>query len=240
MVLATAHFVNQEWQAAIDTYELAISAADVVQDLQRLSLIYSGLSSAYQEIGQFEQAGRFAQRALNIHQTLSDQLSLARSENNLGLLLLHAGDVNAAAPHIERAISLLEEAGVEANKANCLLSLSELALARHSLSEADRLAREALELSDRLSEFATVAEAHFWLAKVAEARGDEHALDAEFAAAFEALGREPGKGQAARFHALYAEILEARGDLAGANRQLKLALSFPPPGKHLDSLAAFG
>jgi hypothetical protein len=39
---------------------------------------------------------------------------------------------------------------------------------------------------------------------------------------------------------MYAEILEARGDLAGANRQLKLALSFPPPGTHLDSLAAFG
>jgi tetratricopeptide (TPR) repeat protein len=100
MVLANAHFVNHEWQAAIEIYEQAISAADVVQDLQRLSLIYSGLSSAYQEIGHYDQAGRFAQRALNIHQTLSDSLSLARSENNLGLLLLHAGDVNAAGPHI--------------------------------------------------------------------------------------------------------------------------------------------
>jgi tetratricopeptide (TPR) repeat protein/DNA-binding XRE family transcriptional regulator len=240
MVLANAHFVNQEWQAAIDSYQEAIAAADVVQDLQRLSLIYSGLSSAYQEIGQYDQAGRFAQRALNIHQTLSDRLSLARSENNLGLLLLHAGDVKAAEPHIERAISLFEEAGVEANKANAVLSLSELALAKHNLSEADHRAREALDLALRLSEIATVAEAHFWLAKVAEARGDEQALDAEFTAAFDALGREPGKGQAARFHALYAEILEARGDLVGANRQLKLALSFPPPGTHLDSRAAFG
>jgi tetratricopeptide (TPR) repeat protein/DNA-binding XRE family transcriptional regulator len=241
MVLANVHFTNQDWQAAIDTYELAIAAADVVQDLQRLSLIYSGLSSAYQEIGKFEQAGRFAQRALNIHQTLNDQLSLARSENNLGLLLLHAGDLSTAEPHITRAMRLFEEAGVESQKANFVLSLSELRLAQHNLGEAERLAREALDLAQRLSEFANIAEAYFWLAKVAEARGDEQAVDAEFAAAFEALGREPGRGQAARFHALYAEILEARGDLVGANRQLKLALSFPPPGyRAQDSLAAIG
>jgi tetratricopeptide (TPR) repeat protein len=240
MVLASVHFVNQDWQAAIDVYEDAIAAADVVQDLQRLSLIYSGLSSAYQEIGKFDQAGRFAQRALNIHQTLNDQLSLARSENNLGLLLVHAGNLASAEPHIQRGIRLFEEAGVETQKANFILSLSELRLAQHDLGEAERLAREALDLAQRLSELANIGEAHFWLAKVAEARGDEQALDAEFTAAFEALGREPGKGQAARFHAMYAEILEARGDLAGANRQLKLALSFSPPGTHLDSLAAFG
>jgi hypothetical protein len=86
---------------------------------------------------------------------------------------------------------------------------------------------------------ATVAEAHYWLAKVGEARGDESAVDAEFAATFEALGQEPGKGRAARYHAMYAEILEERGDLAGANRHLKLALASPPPGaRPLDSRAA--
>jgi tetratricopeptide (TPR) repeat protein len=239
-VLAHVHFVNEDWQAAIDTYQQAISAADVVHDLRRLSLIYSGLSSAYQELGQFDQAGRFAQRALNIHQTLNDQLSLARSENNLGLLLVRAGDLSGAKPHLERSLRLFEESGVEVNKANVFLSMAELALSQHNLTEAERLASEARDLAQQLSEFATAADAHFWLAKVAEARENERGVDAEFAAAFEALGQEPGKGRAARYHAMYAEILEARGDLAGANRQLKLALSFPPPGFRQDSLAAIG
>jgi tetratricopeptide (TPR) repeat protein/DNA-binding XRE family transcriptional regulator len=238
MVLGTVHFANQDWQAAIDTYEQAIAAADVVQDLQRLSLIYSGLSTAYQEIGQLDQAGRLAQRALNIHQTLNDQLSLARSENNLGVLLVRAGDVYGAKTHLERALSLFEESAVETSKANVFLSLAELALAKHELAEAERHSHEAIDLASRLGELTTVAEAHYWLSKVAEARGDDQAVDAEFAATFDALGQEPGKGRAARYHAMYAEILEARGDLAGANRELKLALSFPPPGKHLDSLAA--
>ncbi len=241
MILANVHFVNQDWEAAIQHYEEAISAGDVVHDLRRLSFMYSGLSSAYQELGQYDQAGRFAQRALNIHQTLNDQLSLARSENNLGLLLVRAGDLNRAKPHLERSLRLFEESGVEVNKANVILSMAELALSQHNLTEAKRLAGEARDLAQRLSEFATAADAHFWLAKVAEAREDEREVDAEFAAAFEALGQEPGKGRAARYHAMYAEILEARGDLAGSNRQLKLALSFPPPGlRGHDSLAAIG
>jgi hypothetical protein len=118
--------------------------------------------------------------------------------------------------------------------------MAELALSQNNLTEATRLSGEARDLARRLNEFATAADAHFWLAKVAEARDDEREVDAEFAAAFEALGQEPGKGRAARYHAMYAEILEARGDLAGANRQLKLALSFPPPGLRQDSLAAIG
>jgi hypothetical protein len=136
-------------------------------------------------------------------------------------------------------LSLFEEGGVEVGKSHVILSLAELVLARHDLVEAEKLCREAVDLAERLSEFAAIAEAHFWLAKVAEARADEQAVDAEFAAAFEAFGREPGKGRAARYHAMYAEILEARGDLAGANRELKLALaSSPSCARGLDFRAA--
>jgi tetratricopeptide (TPR) repeat protein/DNA-binding XRE family transcriptional regulator len=241
MILGNVHFMNEDWQAAIDTYEQAISAGDVVHDLRGLSFLYSGLSSAYQELGQYDQAGRLAQRALNIHQTLNDQLSLARSENNLGLLLVRAGDLTTARPHIERSLRLFEESGVEVGKSHIILSLAELALAKHDLVEADRLGRDALALAHKLSEFAAVSEAHFWLAKVAEARGDDEVVDAEFASAFEALGQQPGKGRAARQHAMYAEILEARGDLAAANRQLKLALAAAPPGlRGMDAQAVTG
>jgi tetratricopeptide (TPR) repeat protein len=238
MVLGSVHATNQDWEAAIDTYQQAIEAADVIQDLHQLSLLYSGLSLAHQELGQFDEAGRLAQRALNIHQTLNDRLSLARSENNLGLLLLRGGELGAAKSHIERGLQLFEEAGVEVGKSNLILSMSELALAKHNLGEAESLGREALELANRLGEFGTAAEAHFWLAKVAEARGDDRAVDAEFAAAFDSIGQEPGRGRAARYRAMYAEILEARGDLAGANRQLKLALAAAPPGAGLNSRAA--
>ncbi|TMG29336.1 MAG: helix-turn-helix domain-containing protein, partial [Chloroflexi bacterium] len=55
-VLGHALVAIHDWQAAINCYEQAIEAADVVQDLQKLSLMYSGLSLAYEELGQLEQA----------------------------------------------------------------------------------------------------------------------------------------------------------------------------------------
>jgi tetratricopeptide (TPR) repeat protein len=239
-VLGNVHFINEDWQAAVDSYEQAIAAADVVQDLHRLSLIYSGLSAASQELGRLEQAGRFAQRALTIHETLHDRLSLARSENNLGVLLLHAGDLAGAKPHLERALRIFDEAGVEVTKANFILSLCELALAKRDLADAEQLGRQGLELASRLSELATVADAHIWLARVAQEKGDVKGVDAEFAAAFDAMAQQPTRGRAARYHAMYAEILEARGDIVAANRHLKAALLASRPGVSgvLDSRAA--
>jgi tetratricopeptide (TPR) repeat protein len=109
-ILGGVHATNKNWQAAIDAYEQAIAAGDVIQDLRRLSLIYSNLSVAHQELGRFNEAARFAHRAIGIHETLSDRLSLARSENNLGILLMKRGDLTDAQAHFERALSLFEDA----------------------------------------------------------------------------------------------------------------------------------
>ena len=99
-VLGSVHVTNEDWPAAIDCYEKAISAGAVVQDLRRLSLMYGGLSLAYKETGELNQASYYAQRAISIHETLNDRLSLARSENNLALLLVKRGELEAAGQHL--------------------------------------------------------------------------------------------------------------------------------------------
>jgi len=224
-VLGHALVAIHDWQAAINCYEQAIEAADVVQDLQKLSLMYSGLSLAYEELGQLEQAGRFAQKALTIHQTLNDRISQARSENNLGMLLLRGGDVLSAQAHIDRAMGMFDEANVEIDKAQIMLSLVEVALARRDVMTARRQAEKALALAERLHETATVSDAHYWLARVAHAEGDEASVDAEFAAALSEPNEPSSRERIATYRAAYAEILEGRGDIVEANRQLKAALS---------------
>jgi len=78
-ILGTVHITNRSWQRAIDAYELAVAAGDVVQDLRRLSLMFNDLSIAYGQVGRFNDAARYAHRAIGIHETLSDRLSLARA-----------------------------------------------------------------------------------------------------------------------------------------------------------------
>jgi tetratricopeptide (TPR) repeat protein/DNA-binding XRE family transcriptional regulator len=226
-VLGGVHAANHRWEAAIKAYEQSIAAGDVVQDLRRLSILYSGLSFAYEELGNVNQATHYAQRAMTIHETLNDRISLARTENNLGVMLLRRGDVANSRGHFDRALRLFEESGAEdATKAALLLSLCELELAESDVDGAARFANDALELASRNSAVATIADAHSWLGHIANVRGDDSTADAEFAVAFGVL-EQPGASPdlLSRTHAHYAEILEARGDIVGAVQQLKRALA---------------
>ena len=228
-ILAAVHLQNQSWEQAIETYNQAIDAGDVVHDLHRLSLMYSGLSLAYQESGMINEATRYAQKALTIHETLNDRLSLARSLNNLGYMLVRLDEFGAARRHIERAIRIFDEENVETGKGNFILSLAELEFAQGHLVRAEELAREAAALSSRLGEHAIEAEAYQWLGKIAAEAGHDGDADAEFARALraaESLGAGP---RIAHVHEAYADALEARGDLARANHHLKQALASSRP-----------
>ncbi len=238
-ILGGVHATNHHWEAAVNAYERAIEAGDVVQDLRRLSIMYSGLSQAYSELGNFNQATHYAQRAMAIHETLNDRISLARSENNLGLMLLGAGDRAKARGHLERSIQRFEEAGVESAKAAVLLSLCELELAESNVDVAARFANQALELASRLSEESYVSDAHVWLGIIAAERDDQGTTDAEFAAAFDVLEKLDSPAErSSPAHAHYAEILEARGDIGGAVRHLKQALAARPSQRAVDSRGA--
>jgi tetratricopeptide (TPR) repeat protein/DNA-binding XRE family transcriptional regulator len=227
-VLGSVHVTNQDWQAAIDCYEKAIAAGEVVQDLRRLSLMYSGLSLAYSEVGQLNQSAYYAQRALAIHETLNDRLSLARSETNLGLLLIKRGDLSAADQHLTRGLALWVETAVEVGRAEVLLGLCELAVARSQRDEAEKFAIEARGLAERLSEKATLAECHMWLGRIAAERAEFERVDTEFRTAVGILEALGASERLSRCHVQYAELLEKRGDLVAANQQLRLALGRLP------------
>src|ERR1700704_466422 len=203
-ILGSVHATNKNWQAAIDAYELAIAAGDVIQDLRRLSLIYSDLSVANQELGRFNEAARYAHRAIGLHEPLSDRLSLARSENNLGMLLMRRGDLADAEGHFERALSLFEDAGVEPQRANMLLSMCELQFLRGDLEAAERWASDALEFATRTAESVNVGGTHVWLGRIAEAAGDQARADAEFRSAFERFQDPSSSQRLSQAYALYA------------------------------------
>jgi len=226
-VLGGVHSANHRWEAAIKALEQSIAAGDVVQDLRRLSILYSNLSFAYQELNNIGQATHYAQRAITLHETLNDRISLARTENNLGIMLLREGEVATARSHFERSLRLFEESKAEdSTKVALLLSFSELEVTESNLDNAARFANEALELARQNSAVGTLADAHAWLGQIAALRGDDRVADKEFAAAFDVL-RQPGASPElmSRTYARYADILEARGDVVGAVQQLKRALA---------------
>lgn len=229
-ILASAYLTNREWDKAIEIYDAAIEAAGSLFDLRRLAKMYSGLSSAYNEIGEVETAARYAMRSVALLEILRDRISLARSENNLGLILMARGDLSGARRHMDRALELSDKADLQVGRSHVLLSLCEVCLQEGNVQQAHQFATEALELADRLEEGGSVAEAHVWLGRVADRLGDPETTDREFELAIHSLEKLGMRERLLQCHGIYAEILERRGELASAYAHMKEALQATRPG----------
>ena len=233
--LATVHVANSDWEPAIKLYEEAIEVAGSLYDLRRLALTYSGLSLAYRESGQVEAAARFASRAITLLEVLRDRVSLARAENNLGLILLAQGERATARVHLDRSLELAQETDLEVGRSHVLLSMCELSLQEGNLEGARQMAEQALRLAERLHESQNVAEAHVWLGRVAAELGQDETVDTEFDVAIRGLTELGLTERLLRCHGIYAEILEKRGNLAQAYAHMKRALSASRPGLLADA-----
>ncbi len=229
-IVASAHVANLEWDRAVEVYEAAIEAAGSHFDLQGLAKTYSGLSSAYQELGQIDIAARYATRSVALLEVLRDRVSLARSENNLGLILMARGDLAAARGHLDRSLELSAASELEVGRSRVLLSLCELCLKEGNLEQALEFAREALTLATRLQEGPNLAEAHILLGRIADKLGDPESTDHEFAQAIRGLEQLEMHERLFHCHGIYAEILERRGDVAGAYAHMKKAVQASRPG----------
>jgi tetratricopeptide (TPR) repeat protein len=229
-VLAAAHVANHDWDRAVTAYEAAIEAAGSFFDLRRLARMYSGLSVAYRELGQLDTAARYGMRSVALLEVLRDRIGLARSENNLALILMTRGDLTAARQHLDRSLEISDESDLEVGRSQVLLSLCELSLQEGKVEQAFEFARQGLDLAQRLHEEANVAEAHAWLGRIADHRGHHEVADREFELAiqgFEDLGL---RERLLRSHGAYAEVLERRGEVSQAYVHMKLALQASRPG----------
>ena len=229
-ILASAHAANRDADQAIVAYEEAIEVGGSVFDLRRVARTYSSLGAAYHEIGESETAARYEMRSVAVLEVLRDRVALARSESDLALVLMARGDLAGARRHLERSLGLCEEADLELGRSQVLLSLCELSMREGDVDKAYELAQDALALAARLEEGAVIAEAHVWLGRIDDQRGDHAAVDRAFEdaiAAFEAMGM---RERLLQCHGIYAEILERRGELAKAYVHMKEALQASRPG----------
>lgn len=229
-IVATAHVANLDWDEAVETYEAAIEAAGSFADLRLLARMYRGLSSAYKELGQLDTAARYATRSVALLEVVRDRVALARSENNLGLILMARGNLDAARQHIDRSLELSDESALQLGRSRMLLSLCDLCVHEGNVERAGEFAREALALATRLHEGANVAEAHVWLGRIADKVGDAESTDREFALAIQGLEKLGRRESLFHSHGIYAEILERRGDVAQAYVHMKKALEASRPG----------
>lgn len=220
--LAGIHLTRHEWSQAMSAYESAAEAAEV-KDLEQVGQVYDGLSLAYQGMGDLQSALRYAYKALDVTVMRQNQLSLARAENNLGLLLMRVGRWNDAENYLRRSLGRCEEAQITAGRCHVTLSIGQLCLQQGDYPAAERAMLEAAELAEASSERLTAALARQWLGKLYASSHREHEADRCFLAAISMLNDLDARQRLAECHSNYAQVLSERDDLEGAVRHWQAA-----------------
>jgi tetratricopeptide (TPR) repeat protein len=227
--LGSIHVAQHQWSKAVDRYSQAIEVAGELRDLSRLGKMYSDLGGAYEHLGDLMRARVYSQKAITIHELLNDLLSVARAENNLGLVLIRQGDLEQAREHLDRSLRICEESGVEVGKSYVLLSLAELELNGNDPDRARLRLLQARDVSERNNEQANLGKAHELLGRAAESLGDSAMADWEFVQAISIAERAGLPEPLVGCLAAYAALLEKRGDSQGALEQMKRAITVTRP-----------
>ncbi|HEY6875137.1 MAG TPA: tetratricopeptide repeat protein [Candidatus Dormibacteraeota bacterium] len=228
--LGSIHLVLHNWSKAVEYYQSAVEVAGELKDLSRLGKMYGNLGGAYEHLGDLTRARSYSQKSIAIHELLNDQISVARAENNLGLVLMKQGDLDQAREHLDRALRIFDESGVEVGKGHLLLSLAELELNGRDPDGARRYSLLARDIAVRHSELGVLGKAHEIMGQAAEMTGNIAVADLEFQAAISTLERSAHLTEhLVACLAMYAQVLEARGDARGALDLLKRAISATRP-----------
>ena len=218
-----------DWSAAIDAYREAVHLGDSISDLHRVGQMYGDLAAAYQQLGDLDEALRYAHKAVAFHEARTDQHSIVRAENNLGMTLLRAGDHSGAEKHVRRALALSEVARYEVGRVHVLLSLAETELAAGKINEACANAAAALDEATRLDEGMSAALAQRILGEAAAKQGDLSGVRRYFTAALSALGASAHRERLIETYEAYSRALEELGHEKEALNLVREALFLSRP-----------
>lgn len=220
---------QHKWREAIDAYQRAAEVGRGLLDMSRRAKMYNDLSIANRRLGDLATATEFAQKAVSIHELLSDGLSVGRAETNLALALIRQGNVDEAGRNLDHALTLFVAADHKRGRSHILLAQAELLITTGDLAGARAKAHAAMDLAQELNEQVTVSEAKQILATVAEALNDPKESDRLFAESIELLRDLKLAPRLTAVHAAYAAALEQRGETGRALAQWRLAVATTNP-----------
>jgi tetratricopeptide (TPR) repeat protein len=233
--LGGIHLSKHDWGRAMAAYQSAVEVSGQVRDLERMAQIYDGMSLAWQGVGNLPAAVRAAQRALALTNIRQNQLSLARAENNLGLLLMRMDRWDEAEEHLQRSLRHCEEAQITVGKCHVVLSIGHLRFLQGKYEAAAAAMQEAADLAESSRERLTLALARQWLGRVYARMERPRDADRCFLSAISILSDPNAGSRLAECHSLYAQVLDDRGDVQAAIQHWRTASQIWQPALQHDA-----
>jgi tetratricopeptide (TPR) repeat protein len=213
-----------ELARARKAYEASIEAAGNTLNLGYMARTYEDLSGVYHALGQLSKALGYMHQARALYRMERNAFALARSEGNLGELLMRQGDLEAAERHMRSSLAQRESLMLErAGRSHVLWTLGELYLVRGDLEKARELLDEAEQTALEEAEGVPLAHSRRIRAHLELREGNFVAARASFESAIEQFHQ---LGMATYEHVCRsecAEFLEQQGERDAALEHWKNA-----------------
>ncbi|MDT9687353.1 tetratricopeptide repeat protein [Streptomyces sp. P9(2023)] len=137
-----------------------------------LGTAYVQLAIAANARGAYGTARMLLLRALPVCEASGYPEAVAKCHEDLGLVNLHTGHLEAAERSYRAALTLFEELGNHTNRAIVLHQLGRVCQDRHAYGEAEEYFRASVAVKRALGNQAGVSNSTFHLGRVAQLRGD--------------------------------------------------------------------
>ncbi|MFI1536699.1 AfsR/SARP family transcriptional regulator [Streptomyces anandii] len=212
----------REYEAAAAALRDAARAAGDARAEGRAVLV---LANARHWSGQFDQADEEARQALELSGAAGDPLPCCWAANILGAFNFYRGRFAEAEEYLERAIADFRACGDLSGEAAALCNLSRLHLETERADSAVHLARQGMEMYERLGHSLKAANGHYALGMALAKSGrpaDASAHLGEALQVFRASRQRLWEGMAL-FRLAEVDLLTRRPAQAAANAEMALA-----------------
>ncbi|MBC7474917.1 MAG: tetratricopeptide repeat protein [Candidatus Sericytochromatia bacterium] len=145
--LGFAYSMLGSFEHSRDTYERSIKQAESVGKYPYI-MTYNNIAIIYNYSGDFNEAHKFAEKALNISQKLQYKRDMSYAYWTLGMISTNIGDPSKSEDYFNICLSIGLELGDRQVQAYALSGLSELARLQGKLNKAQDLIEEAIRRRD--------------------------------------------------------------------------------------------
>jgi tetratricopeptide (TPR) repeat protein len=210
---ARCWLIQRDYQAAKEDVERALELAHGVDDLRTVGAAYFQASLVADREGRWVLARNYAERARQAYAELADRVHVGQLTNNLGGLNFLLGNTEDAIELLKEAFSIALDAGQDADAGRAVSSLAQVHLRTGDVEQAEKQARQALELLDGRVDYtdeAGNAQLVLGRALLEQDRFDE--AEAAFAAAETSFGELGSASHRAAGWMARGDLAARRGD----------------------------
>jgi tetratricopeptide (TPR) repeat protein len=215
-------YMRGSFDGAFAQYARARELFDKVNDFDNLASVYSGLSRVQQHRGDLHSAIRYSRLSLGIHQAKHNEREAARELSQMATRYEEMGNLDQALETARNAVARAQQSRARDMEALARTSLASVYLRLEDVTRATEEAEAAQRLAPNGTDIGHI-EAEVVLAKIAARGNDQGRIDTLFQSALEDLSRSGFSTRYADVALEYSQVLQDRGDTAGALRYARQA-----------------